>query len=81
MSKTLQVTLKQSPEKLIQHAKTLAGKNGMQLEGDSRAGLCTGLGVEAQYRVEGNQLFITVLKKPMIMPWVLIEKTITGFFS
>ncbi|TAN53966.1 MAG: hypothetical protein EPN21_00055 [Methylococcaceae bacterium] len=81
MSKTFHVTLKKDPEKLIKQAKNLASKNGMVLEGDTRSGRFSGTGIEADYAVQGDKLSITVVKKPMIMPWLLIEKTITGFFS
>lgn len=81
MSKTIQVTLKHAPEKLIKQAKAMAAKHGMALEGDVSSGRFSGSGIEAQYTVDGDKLSITVLKKPMIMPWVFIEKTVVGFFS
>lgn len=81
MSKTFYVTLKKNPEKLIKQAKNLASKNGMVLEGDTHSGHFSGTGIEADYVVEGDKLSITVVKKPIIMPWIFIETTISAFFS
>lgn len=81
MSKILHITLKQPAEQLIQQAKATAGKNGVALEGDAGGGRFAGSGIEGQYAVEGERLCITILKKPLIMPWAFIETAVAEFFA
>lgn len=78
--RTIHITLKHPPEQLIEQAKAAANKNGVTMLGDANTGCFSGSGVEGQYAVDGESLSITILKKPIIMPWVFIETAITEFF-
>lgn len=81
MSKTIHIALKQAPEQLIQQAKAAADKNGVNMQGDADSGCFSGMGVEGEYSVEGQTLTVTISKKPLIMPWAFIEKSVRDFFS
>lgn len=81
MSKSFHVRLKTDPELVISKAKVAASKNGVLLDGSAEVGQFTGHGIVGQYRISDNNLSIEISKKPMIMPWSLIESTIRKFFA
>lgn len=81
MSKFLQVRLSQTPDVFLPRAKAAAQANGMQLTGDHETGRFNGRGIEGAYRIEGDTLAIHIQKKPLIMPWTMIEAAVRNFFS
>jgi hypothetical protein len=81
MSKTITVRLTdQTPESLVSKAKALAGQNGIKLTGDAQTGHFHGHGVEGRYHFIADSLKITILRKPIILPWSLVETTVARFF-
>ncbi|MBS1211870.1 MAG: uncharacterized protein H6R26_486 [Proteobacteria bacterium] len=81
MSKLLQVKLSQAPNEFLPKARAAAHANGVQLTGDHENGRFAGRGIEGAYRIEGDTLAIHIQKKPMILPWPMIESAVKSFFA
>lgn len=81
MSKFLEVRLSQAPDEFLPKARAAAKANGVQLTGDHETGRFNGRGIEGAYRIEGDTLAIHIQKKPMILPWPMIESAVKSFFA
>ncbi len=81
MSKFLEVRLSQTPDVFLPRAKETARANGVHLTGDHEAGRFNGRGIEGAYRIDGDTLAIHIRKKPLIMPWTMIEAAVRSFFA
>jgi hypothetical protein len=81
MSKRIEVKLNQPAEQLIARAQAGAEKNGVAFAGDASTGNFSGKGIEGSYLIEGEMLKIDISKKPMVMPWALIETSVKKFFA
>lgn len=82
MSKTITIKLTdQSPETLVDKARHQANQNGLKFTGDAQTGHFHGRGLEGRYHFLGDHLRITIQRKPLIMPWSLVENTIARFFA
>ena len=81
MAKTIIVKLaNRDPEQLVTRARSLAGENGLHFAGDSSAGHFHGRGLEGRYHFSAQALQITILRKPLILPWSLVEMTVSQYF-
>lgn len=80
MSRVFEVTLPKTASEFLSDAKKSARSNGVHLIGDEFSGRFTGKGIEGAYRIEGNKLAISIVKKPLIMPWPLIESAVRNYF-
>ncbi|WP_139559522.1 hypothetical protein [Methylotetracoccus oryzae] len=78
--KTYQVALSKEPSVVIEKARKTAGSNGFEFAGDEMEGRFAGKGLQGRYRIEGAQMSIMIDKKPLILPWSLIESSIKSFF-
>jgi hypothetical protein len=81
MSKRIEVKLNQPADQLIVRAQAGAEKNGVEFKGDAATGNFSGKGIEGSYLIEGDTLTIDITKKPMVMPWALIETSVKKFFA
>jgi hypothetical protein len=81
MSKSFEINLKIAPDELIAHAREAAHNHGIQFVGDERAGRFVGHGIEGNYRINGETLLVSIVKKPFILPWGLIESRLRSFFA
>jgi len=81
MSKSFSVNFTGDPTSLFERARKAAADNGAQISGDTNKGAFSGRGVEGNYTVSGNTVNITVDKKPMIIPWSLVESQLKQFFQ
>lgn len=81
MSKQFLITLTSDVHKVIDRFKATAQKNNFQFSGDDRLGQFSGKGIEGRYEINGNQLTITIEKKPLLIAWSLIESTVRDFFA
>jgi hypothetical protein len=79
--KTYQFALSKNPAVVIESARKKASTNGVDFHGDESAGHFAGKGLQGSYRIEGTQLSLTIAKKPMILPWGVIESSIKSFFA
>ncbi|TSA05626.1 MAG: hypothetical protein D4R76_00420 [Methylococcus sp.] len=81
MSKVFTIQLTAPPEAVIAAAKIAAQKNGVALEGDATQGQFDGHGIKGTYDILDQTLSVSIAKKPLVMPWGMIEKTLTNFFT
>lgn len=81
MIKSFKLKITEHPDKLLINAKQLASINGYQLQGDSHKGMLKGSGTEAQYIVHGDVLTVTILRKPMLLSWKQMEKTVRDIMT
>lgn len=81
MSKSFSVNFSGDATSLLERARKAAADNGAQVSGDANQGTFSGRGVEGSYTVSGNTVNVTVDKKPMIIPWSLVESQLKQFFQ
>jgi len=81
MSKAFEVKLTSDPDEVIAKAKVAARENGVKFEGDSQMGHFSGHGIEGSYLILDDTLAIKISKKPLIMPWSLIETKLRKYFA
>jgi hypothetical protein len=79
--KSFDVPLKLDPKEIIAKAKVAAKESGVQMEGDEIKGFFKGHGIEGHYSIAKDILAIEITKKPMIMPWSLIETKLRNYFG
>lgn len=81
MSKAFEYRLKGDVADTINKAILVARENGVAMSGDVQTGQFTGHGIVGQYQVLEDKLAVTIEKKPLVMPWSLIETTLNKFFA
>lgn len=81
MTKKLSIKLTREPQEVFANLKTAASQNGVNLDGDHRLGHFSGKGIEGSYAISGDVLNITIMKKPMLIGWSLIESKVRQLFA
>jgi hypothetical protein len=81
MTKKFSIKLNRDPHEVFVKFKTAAAKNGVGLNGDHRLGHFSGKGIEGRYDFIGDVLNITIVKKPMLVGWSMIEAKVRDFFA
>ena len=80
MSKHFSVKITGDAQAAVAKFKSTAKKNDVLLEGDHLAGQFNGKGIEGRYDINGDILTIYIEKKPVLIPWSLIEAKVRDFF-
>lgn len=81
MARIVTVQINHPPHQLFEQLQLLVQQNDLLLEGDPLNGRLWGKGLEATYMLEEQILSITILQKPWIVPWSVVEGLIEDFFS
>jgi hypothetical protein len=81
MSKSFSVPFTGDTSSLLERTRKIAADNGAQVTGDTNKGTFSGRGVEGSYTISGNTVTVTIDKKPVILPWGLVESQIKQFFQ
>jgi len=81
MAKSFTFPLTVSPDSLLAKAKAVAQEGGVSFVGDTTGGRFEGKGVQGEYRVEGTHVTVTILSKPFLAPWSVIEAKVRAFFA
>ncbi len=79
MAKIFSFPVTGDPQQLISKVKQVASEKGIDVSGDHQQGSLSGQGVNADYLLEDSILTITVQKKPLIVPWTMVEKMVAKF--
>jgi hypothetical protein len=79
-SKAYAIALSQDPAAVVQRARSEASSSGVAFDGDESEGQFAGKGIHGSYKIVGEQLTITITKKPLLYPWGMIERSIRSFF-
>jgi len=81
MSRKIEFILNEDPQQAIRRARRVAESNGVHMVGTAAAGKFTGHGLEGHYTVAGNTVAIIIHRKPMLVPWSLVENRLHEFFA
>jgi hypothetical protein len=81
MSRRIEIPLHEDASQLLERAREAALKYGARVAGDGERGEFAGKGIHGAYAIDGGRLAITISKKPMLLPWSVIEKTVRKFFT
>lgn len=81
MKKSIKVRIDDHPDELIIKARHAAEKHGLRLTGDTEKGLIKGLGIEAHYLLQEDMLTVKILRKPLLLPWALLEQKLRTMVS
>ena len=79
--KEFQISITGSARQLFERVRLLADHNKVKLTGDEFEGEFKGKTLVGSYRVDGDTLFLTIIKKPAMASWLKIEKEIDLFFN
>ena len=80
MSRTVTGMLPESADVLVKKLEKAAKKNGIHFEGDEGFGHAKGKGFHVKYHVEGDHCTIVVTKKPLLVPWSIVESALAKIF-
>lgn len=81
MSRSVTGKLPESPEVIVEKLKKLAVKHNVEFSGDVERGYARGKGFHVEYKVSGVNCTLTVTKKPLLVPWSLVESQLHKLFS
>ena len=73
MSRTVSGDLKEDPAEIVARLEKLAAKHDIEFNGDTEAGYAKGKGFLVEYQVQGRFCTLTCKKKPMLLPWSVVE--------
>ncbi len=81
MSRSITGTLPEPAIVLVEQLEKAAKKNGIHIEGDGSFGNAKGKGFHVKYHVEGDQCTVVVTKKPLLIPWAIVESALAKIFA
>jgi hypothetical protein len=81
MSKSFEVKLNRAAEEIIGKAHVAAQHYGIDFAGDGQNGRFAGHGIEGSYTIDGEVLSLQIKRKPMLIPWSMIETKLLAFFA
>jgi hypothetical protein len=81
MSKIFEFELTTKPADLLKQAQQMAEKNGASFTIKHNYGKFNWNGIKGSMRVHEGKLIITILDKPFIVPWGVVEQTISNFLA
>ncbi|HFD11944.1 MAG TPA: hypothetical protein ENJ32_05705 [Crenotrichaceae bacterium] len=79
MAKSFTYTINENPQEILNKVRLIASEKGIDVSGDHQKGQLSGQGINADYVMQDSTLTITVQKKPMIVPWSMVEKMVAKF--
>lgn len=81
MTRSVTGRLKEDPKVIVERLVRLADKHDVEFEGDSENGFAKGKGFHVEYIVIGESCTLTVTKKPLLIPWALVESQLEKLFN
>lgn len=81
MTRSVTGRLKEDPQLIVERLIRLADKHDVEFEGDSEKGYAKGKGFHVEYLVIGESCTLTVTKKPLLIPWSLVESQLEKLFN
>lgn len=81
MSRSVTGQLPEPADVIVEKLKKLAVKHDIEFAGDVVRGYARGKGFHIEYRVEGVSCTLTVTKKPLLVPWAMVESQLHKLFS
>ncbi|MCG8313593.1 MAG: DUF2610 domain-containing protein [Pseudomonadales bacterium] len=80
MSRSVTGELPIPVEEALEKLNKLAEKYNVEFTGDHSSGFAKGHGFHISYQIEGKNCTLTVSKKPLLVPWSMIEKQLAKLF-
>jgi hypothetical protein len=81
MSRMFSVSFTEDPSALVARAEKAAIKYGADFEGAATSGSFSGKGVRGIYSIQDRVVTVTIVDKPFLIPWGLVESQVRGFFD
>lgn len=81
MTRSVTGELPIAPEVILEKLETLAVKHSIEFSGSVEKGYARGKGFHVEYVVVGTRCTLTVTKKPLLVPWALVEAQLHKLFS
>jgi len=81
MDHVIKVPFSGSAESLFATAKARAESQGVRMEGSWEKGTFSGLGAQGNYETQGQEVTITITKKPAMFPQAMIDAMVKKMFS
>ena len=81
MSKIFEYEVTTKPADILKQAQAMAEKNGATFTIKHNYGKFSCNGIKGSMRVHEDKLIITILDKPFIIPWGVVENTINSFLA
>ena len=78
--KNFSIKLTSDPHEVFAKFKATAAKNGVALKGDHQLGQFSGKGITGNYALNGDVLTVTIVEKPFLFGWSMIEAKVREFF-
>lgn len=81
MSRSVTGPMPESADVVIAKLRKLAVKHNVEFVGDTLQGYVNGKGFHLKYVINGMQCTLTVTKKPLLVPWSLVESQLHKLFA
>lgn len=81
MARSVSGELPEAPEIIVEKLRELSARHDVEFSGDTTKGYAHGKGFHIEYLVKGTWCTLTVTKKPMLVPWALVESQLQKLFS
>ncbi|MCP5020079.1 MAG: hypothetical protein GY938_33050 [Ketobacter sp.] len=81
MTRSVTGRLKEDPSVIVERLHRMAKKHDVEFSGDVEKGYARGKGFHVEYVVLGESCTLTVTKKPMLIPWSLVEHQLEKLFN
>ena len=78
--KNFSFKLTRDPHEVFEKFKATAAKNGVALKGDYQLGQFSGKGITGSYELKVDVLTVTIVEKPFLFGWSMIEAKVREFF-
>lgn len=80
MTRSVTGTLPEPAETVIYKLERAAVRYEVEFKGDVNNGYARGKGFHVEYTIVGELCTLTVTKKPMLVPWSVVEKALARIF-
>lgn len=80
MSRSATGPLPDTAEVVIAKLRALAEQHDVEFVGDTLKGHAAGKGFHITYLIAGTDVTVTVTKKPLLVPWSIVEKALARLF-
>jgi hypothetical protein len=81
MPQTFTIPFQGDPAGLVKRAKQIAAQNHVQFDGNEHSGNFSGDGVAGAYTVEGQNVTVTINRKPFYVTMAMIQSHVQEFFA
>lgn len=68
-------------EVILEKLEKLAVKHDIEFSGTTEKGYAKGKGFHVEYVIVGSSCTLTVTKKPLLVPWALVESQLHKLFQ